>query len=46
MSADKKDGNNVKNIVAVKQKYIQSLVVLVVADIAIKCFLRTVACCP
>ena len=39
MCADKKDGNNVKSIVAVKQKYIQSLVVLVVADISYKCFL-------
>ena len=28
MSADKKDGNNVKSIIAVKQKYIQSLVVI------------------
>ena len=39
MSADKKDGNNVKSIVAVKQKYIQSLVVFVIADISYKCFL-------
>ena len=44
MSADKKDGNNVKSIVAVKQKYIQSLVVFIIADISYKCFLAAMAC--